>query len=207
MPEKNQQLPSSVQAPRLKFAEWLAMRFRKSPVSKIRAAQKKCAAAGIAVSTQDLEAHFLCGKDPMILADALAAAKEFGIETTFQRMAAICLAVHDPMKVLLEASKERFAKFETFSPAGNDRITGFTRDQRQVTATITIIYTLSPSQVAFNFNLRNIHERLGAAASVFINTTPDMRTLHLQKTSHEAELKLIALELLAGLKSLTIEYR
>ena len=243
MPEKNQQpalpVPVSVPVPRLKFADWLAMRLRKTPVRKIRAAQSKCAAAGIAITVQDLETHFLCGKDPALLADALVsakalgvettfqemstvcligqdpalltdalvAAKKLGVETTFREMSSVCLTGQDPMKTLLEASKQRVAKFDTFSPTRNDPLTGFTRDLRQVFATITITYTLTPLQAALGYNLRHIHERLAAAASVFINTTPDMRTLHLQKTSHEAELKLIALELLAGLKSLTIEYR
>jgi len=207
MHEKTQPAPAPIRAPRLKFSEWLAMHFRKSPVSKIRAAQSKCAAAGIEVTAQDLEAHFLCGKDPMVLADALVSAKELGVETTLRQMSAICLAGQDPMKVLLEASKERAARFDTFSPSGNDGITGFTRDHQQVSAAITITYTLSPGQVAFKFNLGHVHERLSAAISVFINASPDMRTLHLRKSAHEAELKTIALEMLAGLKSLTLEYR
>ena len=207
MPEKNHQSPSPIHVPRLKFADYFRMVVLKVPILKIRKALAKCAAAGIAVTVQGLEAHFLCGKDPMMLADALVSAKELGVEATFQSMAALCMVSQDPMKVLLEASKERVAKFDTFSPTKNDRITGVTRDQQQVMAAITIIYTLSPIQVALGFNPRHVHERLGAAVSVFINTSPDMRTLQLRKTSHEAELKTIALEMLAGLKSLTIDYR
>jgi len=49
--------------------------------------------------------------------------------------------------------------------------------------------------------------RQGPDDSVFINTSSDMRTLQLQKTSREAELKTLVLEMLEGLKSLAIEYR
>ena len=215
------------------------MYLRKSPVRKIRKALAKCEAAGLAVTSQDLESHSLCGKDPMVLADALVKAKTLGVQATFQEMAAICLAGkdpmilvdalaeakklglqvtfrnmmtvcmmgHDPMKLLPEVTKIRVAKFDTFGPTREDRIVGFTRDQQQVAATITITYTLSLLQAALGYNLRHIHERAGAAVSVFINTSPDMRTLQLQKASHEAELKTLVLEMLEGLKSLTIEYR
>jgi hypothetical protein len=123
------------------------------------------------------------------------------------QMSAICLSGKDPMELLPGAIKERVAKFNTFSPTREDRIIGFTRDQQQVSATITITYTLSLSQLAYGFTLRHIHERASAAASVFINTSPDMRTLQLRKASHEAELKTLVLEMLEGLKSLTIELR
>ena len=155
----------------------------------------------------DLETHALCGKDPVVLADALVAARELGVETTFLEMSAICLAGNDPMKLLSETTKVRAAKFDTFSPTREDRIIGFTRDQQQVSAAITISYALSLSQLAYGFNLRHVHERLGAAVSVFINTSPDMRTLQLRKASHEVELRSLALEMLKGLKSLAIEYR
>ena len=191
----------------MKFSELLAMYFRKSPISKIREALAKCEAAGIDVTAQNLETHSLCGKDPVVLANALVTAKELGVQTTFREMAAMCMVVGDPTELILGATKERVATFDTFSPTRDDRITGFTRDQRQVSATITITCTLSMSQLAFKYNMRHVHERLGAAVSVFINTASDMRTLQLRKAAHEAELKTLALEMLEGLKSLAIEYR
>jgi len=191
----------------IKFTELIYMHLRKSPVSKIRTALAKCEAAGIDVSAQNLETHSLCGKDPIVLAEALVRAKELGVQTTFIQMAGICMAGIDPMKLLPEATKERSAKFDTFSPTRDDRIVGFTRDQREVSAAITITYTLSLSQAAYGFTLRHIHERVSAAASVYINTSPDLRTLQLRKSAHEAELRALVLEMIEGLKSLAIEYR
>lgn len=191
----------------LKFTESLGMYFRNSPVSKIKEALKKCEAAGVAITAKDLEAHHLCGKDPMTFADALILAKKLGVTTSLQEMSAICLAGRDPIKILSGATEERIARFDTFSPEREDKIIGFTREHQQVAATITITYRLSLIQLVFGFNLRHVHERLGAAVSVFINTSPSARALQLAKVSNEAELKVIALEMLKGLTSLSIEYR
>lgn len=191
----------------LKFTESIGMYVRNSPVSKIKLALKKCEAAGVDITAKDLETHHLCGKDPAVLADALILAKKLGVTTSFQEMSAICLAGADPMKLIPDAASQRTATFETFSPVRDERIIGFTRDHRQVSASITITYRLSLTQLAFNFSPRHIHERLGAAVSVFINTAPDMRTLQLGKAANEAELKTLALDMLKGLQSLAIEYR
>ena len=192
---------------RFTLIELAGMALRKTPIGKIRRALEKCEAAGIAVTANDLESQHLAGGDPLVLAEALVNAKQLGVSTTFHQMAAICLAGPDPMEVLLEASRDRVVKFDTFSPKRDDRIRGFTRDQREVSASITAVFKLSPGQVAWKFDFRHVHERLGAAASVFINTSPDLRTLGLKRAKHEAELKLLAIESLPELKSIAIEYR
>lgn len=191
----------------LSLLEMFGMAIRKSPVSKIRKALARCEAAGLAVTARDLESHFLCGRDPLVLAEALVTAKQLGVATSLQEMAAIILAGHEPLALLLDASKERTARFDTFSPKRADHIRGFTRDQREVSAVITIIYRLSPAQLAFRFELRPVHERLGAAVSVFINTAPDLRTLLMRRDEHAAELKLLGLDTLPDLQSVSVEYR
>lgn len=191
----------------LSLADMFGMAIRKTPISKIRKALAVCEAAGLAVTARDLESHHLCGRDPLVLAEALVTAKQLGVSTTFQEMAAITLAGHDPLALLLDASKDRTERFDTFSPKREDRIRGFTKDQREVSAVLTVVFRLSPSQLAFRFDFRHVHERLGAAASVFINTAPDLRTLQLRRPEHEAELRLLGLDALPGLRSVAVEYR
>lgn len=189
------------------FMESLGMALRKTPVGRIRKALTKCENAGIAITAKELESHFLCGHDPVVLADALVAAKGLGVHTTCHEMSAICLAGHDPMALLLDASTDRVVTFDTYSPKRDERIVGFTRDQKEVSVTITAVYRLSPSQLAFRFDFRQIHERLGAAVSVFINTSPDINTLQLKKAEHEAQLALLVHDSLPGMRSVTLAYR
>ena len=191
----------------LSFAEMFGMALRRSPISKIRAALLKCETAGLTVTAKDLESHHLCGRDPLILAEALVTAKQLGVSTTFQELSAITLAGHEPLALLLDASKERIVNFDTFSPKRADRIRGFTQDQKEVFAALTVAFRMSPSQLAFHFDFRHIHERLGAAVSVFINTAPDLRTLQIRRSEHEAELRLLGLDALPGLQSVVVEYR
>jgi hypothetical protein len=191
----------------LSLADVFGMALRKSPIGKIRKALAKCEAAGLAVTAKDLESHHLCGRDPLVLAEALVTAKQLGVSTTFQEMAAITLTGHDPLALLLEASKDRTVRFDTFSPKRADQIRGFTKDQTEVSAVLVVVFGLSPSQLAFRFDFRQVHERFGAAVSVFINTAPDLTTLKMRRSEHEAELRLLGLDALPGLRSVSVDYR
>jgi len=191
----------------LSISEIIGMSLRQTPVAKIRKALATCEAAGLAVTAQDLESNHLAGGDPILLAEALASAKKLGVETSLHEMAAVCLAKHNPLELLLEASKEKIVHFDTFSPKRADKIRGFTKDQREVSAEITAVFRLSPTQLAFRFDFRHIHERLGAAVSVYINTATDYRSLQLKKAEQEAELRTIASDMIPVIKAVTIEYR
>lgn len=191
----------------LSFVEMLGMTFRNTPIGKIRKAPALCESAGLAVTPGELEAHHLCGKDPLVLVEALVTAQELGINTTFREMAAISLTGQDLSALLLEASNERSVTFETFSPQRDEHIKGFTQDRQETHATVTVTYSLSPSQIAFHFDFRPVHERLGAAVSVYINTAADIRALQIKKTAHESELKTLAIGMLPGIRSVAVEYR
>lgn len=191
----------------LSLLEMIGMAIRKSPVGRIRKALARCEAAGLSVTAADLEAHSLAGGNPESLAEALVAAKELGVPAKSDEIAAVSLARHDSLELVLDASKERTAQFDTFSPTRDDRIRGFTKDGREVNATISVTYRLSPGQIAFKFDFRAVHERLAAAASVFINTAPDLSILQREKSGHEAELRQIVLPQLPGLNSVSLTYR
>lgn len=72
---------------------------------------------------------------------------------------------------------------------------------------MTVTFCLSPSQIAFHFDFRPIHERLGAAVSVYINTATDTQALQLKKSAHESELTTLGLGMLPGIRSVAVEYR
>jgi len=183
------------------------MCIRHTPIGKIRKALAMCEESGLAVTAKNLESHHLCGRDPVVLADALVTAKQLGVETSLQEMSAVILAGHNPHELLLEASKAKTVRFDTFSPKREDRIRGFTRDQREVFASVTAVFRLSPSQLAFRFDFRHIHERLSAAVSVNINTASDFRSLQLKKAEQEAELRLIGSDMIPSFTSIVIEYQ
>jgi uncharacterized protein YqfA (UPF0365 family) len=191
----------------LSFTESVGMFFRKTPVPKIKKALALCEAAGLSVTPKDLEAHHLCGRDPVLLAEALVNARQLDIDTNLQEMSVVILAGQNPLELLLEAAKDKVSRIETFSPQRPDPIRGFAKDGCEVTPVITVVYRLSLSQQAFGFDFRHVHERLSAAVSVFINTAASRRELSLKKTAHEAELHQIAVGIIPGFKSAVIEYR
>jgi len=188
------------------FFEYLPMHLRGSPVAQIKQALTICQRAAISVTPVDLERHSLSGGNVLALAKGLATAKDLGVETDFMGLAVCQLAGRDLMELVLESSKRREMRIETFSPRRPDLLRGFTRDQREVAASIDLVYFLSPSQLTFSYNLTSLHERLGAAVSVFINTAPDHHALVARKFADEAELLLIAREMLPGVRQVTLAY-
>jgi uncharacterized protein YqfA (UPF0365 family) len=68
------------------------MRFRKVPPKMIVEAKIMAVKAGIEISTNDLESHFLAGGNVMRVVQALIAADKANIELIFNRAAAIDLA-------------------------------------------------------------------------------------------------------------------
>ena len=68
------------------------MRFRKVPPKLIVKAKVMAVKAGLAISTDDLESHFLAGGDVARVIQALIAADKANIELKFNRAAAIDLA-------------------------------------------------------------------------------------------------------------------
>lgn len=191
----------------LTIAQIIGMYLRKTPIAKVREALKICEAAGIQVTALDLESHSLCRGDPVILAKALTTAKQLGVDTSFHELAAVALARKNLIDLVHQASKERVERFDTFSPTREDKIRGFTKDQTEVFAEVTSVFRLSVRQLASRFDFRHVHERLGAAISVYINTASDFRSLQLQKSTHEAEMKALGADMIPAFKAVVIEYR
>ncbi len=182
------------------------MYLRKIPVAKIEKALAISESAGFDLTAAHFESHYFCGKDPVILVEALVTAKQLGVNTSFTQLAAIDLAGRNLNEVLLESTKQRTTRFDTFSPTRSDRIRGFTNDRSEVFAVVTVVYHLMPNELAFGFDFTRVHERLGAAVSVYINTATDLRSLQLQKPEHEAELRVLGVGMIAGFVSASIDY-
>lgn len=73
----------------------VGMKLRRIPPALIVDARIRLAKAGLALSTDDLEAHFLAGGDIINVVNALIAADKANIPLSFQRAAAIDLAGRD----------------------------------------------------------------------------------------------------------------
>ena len=80
---------------RVKVAQLIGMSLRKVPPSLIVDARIRLVKAGLNVSTDFLEAHYLAGGDVLNVVNALIAADKANIPLTFQQAAAIDLAGRD----------------------------------------------------------------------------------------------------------------
>ena len=81
-----------VSGARVSLISIVFMRFRKVPPKLIVNVKIMAAKAGLDISTNDLESHFLAGGDVMRVAQALIAADKASIELNFNRAVAIDLA-------------------------------------------------------------------------------------------------------------------
>lgn len=73
----------------------IGMRLRRVPPSTVVTARISAVKAGLAISTNDLEAHYLAGGNVVRVVQALISADKANIEMPFQRAAAIDLAGRD----------------------------------------------------------------------------------------------------------------
>ncbi|MFC1492179.1 flotillin-like protein FloA [Nitrospinota bacterium] len=78
----------------------LGMRFRRVPPSSIVTPRISAAKAGIEISVNDLEAHYLAGGNVGNVVNALISADKANIELPFQRAAAIDLAGRDVLEAV-----------------------------------------------------------------------------------------------------------
>lgn len=76
------------------------MRFRKTPPSKIIEPKIMAAKAGLKLSTDQLESHYMAGGDVLRVVKALIAAEKAKIELKFDRAAAIDLAGRDILEAV-----------------------------------------------------------------------------------------------------------
>lgn len=77
------------------FGNLIGMRLRRVPPNVIVDARIRLVKAGLSLTTDDLEAHFLAGGDVINVVNALIAADKANIELSFKQAAAIDLAGRD----------------------------------------------------------------------------------------------------------------
>ena len=78
----------------------VAMRLRRVPPSTIITARISSVKAGLSLSVNDLEAHFLAGGDVVRVVNAMISADKANIPLTFKRAAAIDLAGRDVLEAV-----------------------------------------------------------------------------------------------------------
>lgn len=109
----------------------LGMWLRKVPYSLVVDSRITAAKAGLPITTDQLEAHFLAGGDIVDCVLALIAAAKAGIPLTFDRACAIDLAVKGTSKTVLEAVRTSINPKVIDCPnpaAGQNRLTAVARD-------------------------------------------------------------------------------
>lgn len=118
------------QAP-VSMTNMLGMWLRKVPYPLVVDTRITAVKAGLAVSTDKLEAHYLAGGDIENCVLALIAADKAGIPLTFDRACAIDLAVKGTSKTVLEAVRTSINPRVIDCPnpsAGQSRLTAVARD-------------------------------------------------------------------------------
>ena len=125
------------------FGTLVAMWLRKVPNSLIVDSRIAASKAGLILSTDQLEAHFLAGGDVSQVVLALIAAEKAGITLSFDRACAIDLAVKGTGKTVLEAVRTSINPKVIDCPnpsSGKDKIEAVARDgiSLKVRARVTV---------------------------------------------------------------------
>jgi len=123
------------------FTTLLAMRLRGVPVGLIVDARITAVKAGIPLSTDQLEAHYLAEGNVVQTVQALIAAAKANIELTWDRACAIDLATRGTSKSVLEAVRTSInPKVIDCMIEGRDTIDGVAKDgiQVKVRARVTV---------------------------------------------------------------------
>lgn len=113
------------------MANMLGMWLRKVPYSLVVDTRITAGKAGLPITTDQLEAHFLAGGDIVDCVLALIAAAKAGIPLTFDRACAIDLAVKGTSKTVLEAVRTSINPKVIDCPnptSGQSRLTAVARD-------------------------------------------------------------------------------
>ncbi|MFT5239298.1 MAG: hypothetical protein ACI9OU_000585 [Candidatus Promineifilaceae bacterium] len=106
----------------------IAMRLRRVPPSLIVDARIKLVKAGLHLSTNDLEAHFLAGGDVLNVVGALIAADKADIPLPFQRAAAIDLAGRDVLEAVRTSVNPKVIDCPDDSKGGNGWLDAVAKD-------------------------------------------------------------------------------
>ena len=113
------------------MSNMLGMWLRKVPYPLVVDTRITAAKAGLDISTDELEAHFLAGGDIVDCVLALIAAEKAGIPLSYDRACAIDLAVKGTSKTVLEAVRTSINPRVIDCPnpsSGQTRLTAVARD-------------------------------------------------------------------------------
>ena len=110
----------------------LTMRLRRVNPSLIVFNQIKLWKAGLKISSNDLEAHYLAGGDPTVVSDALIAADKASLGLTFEKAAAIDLAGRDLLDAVRTSVSPRVIATPLIAAVAKDGI------QVKATARVTV---------------------------------------------------------------------
>src|SRR6266853_5848668 len=125
------------------FLTLLSMRVRRVPIGLVVQSRITAVKAGIPLTTDQLEAHYLAGGDVNQVVRALIAAEKANLNLGFNQAAAIDLATHQSGKSVFEAvmTSVNPKVIDCPNPAsGKQVITGVAKDgiQLQVKARVTV---------------------------------------------------------------------
>ncbi len=125
------------------FLTLLSMRLRRVPIGLVVQSRITAVKAGIPLTTDQLEAHYLAGGDVNQVVRALIAAEKANLNLGFNQAAAIDLATHQSGKSVFEAvmTSVNPKVIDCPNPAsGKQLITGVAKDgiQLQVKARVTV---------------------------------------------------------------------
>src|SRR6266436_6662591 len=125
------------------FLNLLSMKLRRVPIGLVVQSRITAVKAGIPLTTDQLEAHFLAGGDVNQVVRALIAAEKANLNLGFNQAAAIDLATHQSGKSVFEAvmTSVNPKVIDCPNPAsGKQLITGVAKDgiQLQVKERVTV---------------------------------------------------------------------
>ena len=198
-----------MQKVKISISERLGMALRQSPVKLIESCLRELQAAGIVLSSRDLEAHALAGGDIDKSTKGLILAKEAGLDLSWIQVCAIDLSTlgtsKDIFTCIQNSLEERELSFDSYSSFPNERIEGITKEKERVFAEICIRYSEPPHPWGIDNNLKNLMDRLSLILSASIHTSVNF--IDLQKKEDEIRYKLLkdAKELLDTVSS--VDYK
>lgn len=131
----------------------IGMRLRKVPPSVIVGARITAAKAGIAISTDQLESHYLAGGNVELVVQALISSDKANIELSFERSAAIDLAGRN----VLEAVQMSVLPKVITTP----KITAMAKDGIQVSAFVRITVRADLSRLVGGATEETVVARVG----------------------------------------------
>ena len=117
---------------RISIITLLTMRLRRVNPSLIVLNQIKLWKAGLQITSNDLEAHYLAGGNPTAVADALIAADKASLDLSFERAAAIDLAGRDLVDAIRTSVSPRVIATPLIAAVAKDGI------QVKATARVTV---------------------------------------------------------------------